>query len=357
MSAASGDSLTVDDLVAIFAEVFNHADATEALDFFASGGRAAEAGEIFSRIEQRTGRQLPTSLLLRAPTPSQLHLRLADYRDTTVEAVLDEGTRPPVFLLPDASSSAIWAHPFCEGFGAGHPTYALRLPHFADIARVPSIESLASTYIEALCEVAPTGPIILYGFSMGGIIGFEMTKQLEARGRTVIALGMGDSPSPPRLPGARLSKQVRSSCRELTQATWNERRAVARMTVALLLWHLRNVAKSFLKELRRGRVTVPQLFLRQIRHRTSFPNRYREGEWTSGWNLMDAAYRYELGAPVAAPIVLIRVHPLHRHDKLGWEGHSRTGTIMEVVEGSHLYFEHKRAGEIFRAAIDARPRA
>ncbi len=52
---------------------------------------------------------------------------------------------------------------------------------------------MASEYLEELLAVQPDGPYFLGGWSMGGVIAFEMARQLTAQGKSVAPLVLIDS--------------------------------------------------------------------------------------------------------------------------------------------------------------------
>jgi thioesterase domain-containing protein len=52
---------------------------------------------------------------------------------------------------------------------------------------------MASDYLAALRAVQPEGPYLLGGWSLGGIIAFEMAQQLEAQGQKVALLALMDA--------------------------------------------------------------------------------------------------------------------------------------------------------------------
>jgi thioesterase domain-containing protein len=56
-----------------------------------------------------------------------------------------------------------------------------------------SMEEIAAHYIAEILDNNPNGPYALAGYSFGGVIAFEMTRQLESMGKTVIMLGLLDS--------------------------------------------------------------------------------------------------------------------------------------------------------------------
>src|SRR5207247_7889279 len=59
-------------------------------------------------------------------------------------------------------------------------------PHGLDGGAIPdSIEAMAKDHLEAVQEIAPRGPYLLSGACNGGLIAFEMARQLVRRGEAV----------------------------------------------------------------------------------------------------------------------------------------------------------------------------
>ena len=56
-----------------------------------------------------------------------------------------------------------------------------------------SIEEMATHYIKEILEQNPNGPYNLAGYSLGGLIAYEMTRQLKAMGKEVKILAMLDA--------------------------------------------------------------------------------------------------------------------------------------------------------------------
>ena len=59
-----------------------------------------------------------------------------------------------------------------------------------------SIESMAAHYIEDMLSEQPEGPYVLGGWSMGGLVAYEMARQLKADHKEVAFLGLFDTPKP-----------------------------------------------------------------------------------------------------------------------------------------------------------------
>lgn len=59
-----------------------------------------------------------------------------------------------------------------------------------------SVGAMASRYLEAIRSVQPAGPYRLGGWCTGGVVAFEMARQLLERGEEVDLLALLDSPAP-----------------------------------------------------------------------------------------------------------------------------------------------------------------
>src|SRR5690606_39976316 len=74
------------------------------------------------------------------------------------------------------------------------PVYGLQAKGLNGIDEpLTSVEAMASLYIEEIVDHNPQGPYALAGYSFGGILAFEMAKQLKAVGKEVQKLIMFDT--------------------------------------------------------------------------------------------------------------------------------------------------------------------
>ncbi|MGE5827581.1 MAG: alpha/beta fold hydrolase [Micromonosporaceae bacterium] len=81
--------------------------------------------------------------------------------------------------------------------GPDQPVYGFEAPGFDnDRAPVGSLLALADEYTATLCEFQPEGPYHLLGWSLGGVVIFEMAKRLVAAGRRVGAFILVDAGVP-----------------------------------------------------------------------------------------------------------------------------------------------------------------
>ena len=81
--------------------------------------------------------------------------------------------------------------------GPDQPFYAFEAPGIDGVEPpVTSIEVLAGRYLADLRAFQPDGPYFIGGFCVGGIVAFELARQLRAQGQDVALLALFESPSP-----------------------------------------------------------------------------------------------------------------------------------------------------------------
>lgn len=187
-------------LRAIWEEVLGHKAFGVTDNFFESGGHSLLAVKLMAKVEQATGRKLPVSILFQAPTIEKLAEWIGKEHTSATGACLVEiqpqGKRRPIF----------WLHTLGGGGGGGLFTYR-KLANYlgpdqpsygfvAPIEPLTSLEAMAARYIADMRAVQPSGPYQLGGYCFGGVVAFEMARQLEEQGETVSLLALLDS-SPP----------------------------------------------------------------------------------------------------------------------------------------------------------------
>jgi thioesterase domain-containing protein len=168
-------------------------------DFMDLGGDSLLGIEMLLRIDKVCGRTLaPSRLLGGAITIDRLvHLLLEDgqaHFGRPLTAVQAGGARRPLFFLHgDHENGGLYCHDLARSLSPDQPFYAVT-PHGLDGDELPwSIETMASDRVSAVRAVQPTGPYRLGGYCTGGIIAFEMARQLEAQGERVETLLLIDA--------------------------------------------------------------------------------------------------------------------------------------------------------------------
>ncbi len=91
-----------------------------------------------------------------------------------------------------------------DAIGSPHSVYGVYLPveqsALLEGAGLPSVEKMAAMYGEVIRRKQPSGPYNLAGLSFGGILAYELARQLHANGEKVEILAMFDSTLPNMMP-------------------------------------------------------------------------------------------------------------------------------------------------------------
>ena len=108
--------------------------------------------------------------------------------------IKEHGHKNPLFMLPGIGGSLVDFYPLAQGLADDQPAYGLQ-PIGLDGVAPPqeTLEIIAATYYEELRKVQPHGPYQLMGYSLGGIIAYELAQQILKSGEQVGSLMMIDS--------------------------------------------------------------------------------------------------------------------------------------------------------------------
>jgi thioesterase domain-containing protein/aryl carrier-like protein len=117
-------------------------------------------------------------------------------RDLAPVAFRSDGAGTPLFLFHYLTPSQTLA----KHLGPDRPVFGIvsafeeELHLWAESGRVAvSVEELAQRCLAELQRAQPRGPYCLAGFCFGGALAFEVAKQLEKQGESVVFLGLLDS--------------------------------------------------------------------------------------------------------------------------------------------------------------------
>jgi len=170
-------------------------------NFFELGGHSLLAIRLFALIEKRLGKTLPLTAVFQGATVEHLagvlRHRATPGPQSSLVAIQPGGSKRPLFLVHPAGGHVFPYVHLAQLLGPDQPCYGLQARGLED-GQDPHtrIEDMATHYIQALQAVQPTGPYLLGGWSMGGVIAFEMAQQLHAQGQQVALLALLDGRIP-----------------------------------------------------------------------------------------------------------------------------------------------------------------
>lgn len=251
-------------LVAIWRELLRTSEIGLDDDFFCLGGHSLLGMKMLVRIQKRFEVALPLAVLFRAPSVRQLAARIDRRRtpeetapvvssapvateeapdkttsepvrkggihlapepaatpeelaETTV-AIQPKGDQPPLFAVHGGDGGILFYGNLAERLGEERPFYAFEAPALTATSPIPeeTVEETAAHYLAELKKVQPSGPYHLCGYSFGGVVAYEMARQLAADGERIEFLGLVDTENP--------AAQTRKlSLGERLAVNWNKR--------------------------------------------------------------------------------------------------------------------------------------
>ncbi len=178
-------------LVEIWEDILDRRPIGVTDDFFDLGGHSLLAIRMLAEVEKRTGIKIPPRILFENATIRRLAMAARRQDAVTRSAIVPvqpAGSLTPFFFLHgDFVEGGLYCVKMARYIGADRPFYAID-PHGAHDQPPQSIEEMAADRLELVRQARPRGPYALGGFCNGGLVAFEMARQLEAAGETVSSL-------------------------------------------------------------------------------------------------------------------------------------------------------------------------
>jgi len=218
-------------------------------NFFEMGGNSIQAAMLINRLQEKLGRQVYTVALFDSPTIVGLVHFLTEVCPETIERLFgptdatasqpaalarvpllalradspsrllvplqQEGTLPSLFLVHPPGGIVVCYQALAHRLGQDRPIYGIRARGLHGETDLPSrLEDMASEYVTAIRAVQPDGPYYLGGWSMGGVIAYEMAQQLLAQGQSIGLLAFLDTTIPMTAANAPYAEDADLSARE-----------------------------------------------------------------------------------------------------------------------------------------------
>ncbi|HEY9878540.1 MAG TPA: amino acid adenylation domain-containing protein [Leptolyngbyaceae cyanobacterium] len=185
-------------LVAIWEQVLQVQPIGVQDNFFHLGGNSLLATTLFTELEKVLGRELPLYLLFERPTIKQFADFLQGQEQTEpVRSLIKIQTgqaKPPLFCMHTRTGHVYEYYGLAKHLDPEQPVYALQAPLFKGrVAAEKSLEQMAADYLQEIRSIQPNGPYFLCGYSFGGLLAYEVARQLTAQDQTVALLVLIDT--------------------------------------------------------------------------------------------------------------------------------------------------------------------
>ncbi|HEX3252992.1 MAG TPA: amino acid adenylation domain-containing protein, partial [Pyrinomonadaceae bacterium] len=195
-------------LARVWEQVLNVRPISMRDSFFDLGGHSLSAVGLMTRISQVAGEKIPLATLFQRRTIEELanymrEKRLGPSSSTLVE-LQSGGTQQPFFCVHPVGGNVFSYVALAHSLGDDQPFYGMQSLGLQEGEPVlTQIEQMAGHYLDALRSVQASGPYILGGWSMGGVVAFEMAQRLQREGEVVSLLALFDAPAPSAFNGMR----------------------------------------------------------------------------------------------------------------------------------------------------------
>jgi amino acid adenylation domain-containing protein len=192
--------------------------------FFDLGGDSLLAVQIILEFERTLDRSLPLSVFYASATIRQMVAWIqgdgTDTPDRDVICLKAQGVRPPLFCLPGRGGTPFSYRGLAELIDDKRPIYGLQYPGLHE-NELPfdSISALARELLRRIRHVQPQGPILLIGYSFGGLVAYEIAQQIKQQGGDVPYLALLDTTVPGAIKPRPLIHRLWIKLNGLTPAT------------------------------------------------------------------------------------------------------------------------------------------
>ena len=338
-SSADGENLGPRDgieleLVRIWEDLLGVAPIGVTDDFFELGGHSLLAVRLLANIQRRFGQRLSRDLslavlfqgatieglarVLRREGRAVSHSSLIPLRPT--------GSGRPFFVVHPVGGNVFCYLDLSRRLGS-RPVYGLQSLGWSNGAAPERIEGMASLYVEEMRKAQPEGPYLLGGWSFGGVVAFEMARQLEEAGQEVSLLALIDSFAPQ---GAGASPELDEMAGLLLMARDLEGLTGRPLNVSLEGLRSIGLEGGALSVLERARAQGSLPPDADVEHLHRLAQVYQR-------NLL--SLRHYLPREYAGSITLFRAEPRNGHGERnpadGWTRLAARGVAVHPIPGDH----------------------
>jgi amino acid adenylation domain-containing protein len=322
----------IEELVANIWKEFLGVEKVSVFDnFFELGGHSLIAVQVMAKIEKETGKRLPLAILFENSTVEKLALILnMDGRSITWDSLVPikpKGSKMPIYIVHGAGLNVLLFNTLANHMDADQPVYGMQAKGLNGIDEpLNRIEDIAAHYISSIRAQNPNGPFALAGFSFGGIIAFEMARQLEALNLEVSMLAMFDT----------------YAYRTPYYDPWLVNKLKRGMYFARRLWYSATFKEGFVKTVTHRTKAVYRMFTRAV-WRLKYGKQQKQVGFFGYSNKIDemndiAQRHYKIEPyPIAVELFRAEVKSFYLDDfeYMGWKPYAQKGVNIYKIPGEH----------------------
>jgi amino acid adenylation domain-containing protein len=175
-------------LKTIFYNILNVRSISLDDDFFKLGGTSILVLELIEEIKRLFFKELRPSDIFKNSSISKLmqliHYKKLDLKNNSVMPIQENGLNPPLFLV-HPGGGLIYRYMDLREHISERKIYGINNPRLSEEKYFDSIEDMANEYIELIDQTGTYDYYLLGGWSLGGMIAFEMACKLLQMGRKV----------------------------------------------------------------------------------------------------------------------------------------------------------------------------
>lgn len=170
-------------------------------NFFDLGGNSLLAVRMFSETNRVFGTALPLATVFQGATIEHLATLIRQEENGDLKGewsslipIQPRGNKRPFFCVHGVGGNVLTFNALAQHLGPDQPVYGLQSVGL-DGKEPPltEVEAMATHYVRAVLELQPEGPYFLGGLSFGGIVAFEMARQLRQQSREVACVALLDA--------------------------------------------------------------------------------------------------------------------------------------------------------------------
>lgn len=326
------------------------------------GGTSLMAVHLFAAISAEFQITLPLTSILSAPTVRSLSIEIdggpSRKEKTLVE--LKAGGDCSLYLVHEGNGEILLYTHVARRFPANFSVFGVQPRVLPNVPLAhDSIESMADYYVNAIVRRNTVGPIFLGGLCAGGVLAFEMARQLQTMGHKIGHVFLLDSASPDALLRAGSASQQRLDRMRVNWANALNRRGAIVGGFTAATSTMRKVVKAIKRkwQIRSERASESRrfdLFHRVLRGETQWPTEVAPLSAIEIYGRIERNYTPKKLEGV--PVTLIHASAgdgndrplkvLYSEPSLGWHTYVERLEIAHVQGGHASMFQTENAAAL-----------